>query len=285
MSVTKDIRIEKSLRCPICGSEMKINDSGSGMLYCIGAKRHCYDFSGSGYVNLASSGKSNAGDSKQAVKARNMFLETGLYLPIAKKIVELLNKYASNSALIIDAGCGEGYYSNIIAQHGFLVEGYDLSKFAVDVAAKRAKRARPENTFFAVSSVYSLPVEDFSADAVVNIFAPCVEEEYSRVISDYGTLVVVYAGPNHLLGLKNAVYEHTHVNEERADMPKNMEEVERSRLEYRITVDGNEAIQNLFAMTPYYWKTSKQDFEKLTHIETLTTEVDILFSVYKKYEQ
>ena len=41
-------------------------------------------------------------------------------------------------------------------------------------------------------------------------------------------------------------------------------------------------IQNLFAMTPYYWRTSPADAEKLRGLSELTTEVDMILSVYRK---
>ncbi len=278
----KNKKITESIMCPVCKAAMEIN-TDAGVLYCKGTKRHCYDFSSSGYVNLAPSGKSGAGDSKYAVSARSTFLNKGYYEPALRMLQRLLERYASSDATVVDAGCGEGYYSNGIAENGISVLGFDLSKYAIDASAKRAGKAQgTKNTFFAVSSVYALPIFDGTADALVNIFAPCVEEEYSRVLKDEGTLIIAYAGPEHLLGLKEAVYQTTHINEQRADMPKKMKEVLQEQLEYEITLESREDIQNLFAMTPYYWKTSKEDFEKLGTFDTLTTKIDILFSVYKK---
>ena len=261
---------------------MAFEERGSGILFCEGARRHTYDFASGGYVNLAPPAQSKGGDSKGAVRARTAFLQTEHYRPIADKICELLHKHCSVGGLVVDAGCGEGYYSTLIAKSGFSVTGFDLSKFAVDAGAKRAKSEALKNTFFGVASVYTLPIAENSADAVVNVFAPCVEEEYTRVLANDGVLVVVYAGPNHLLGLKAAIYEHTHINEERADLPRNMREVGRERLTFSIRVDGNENVKNLFAMTPYYWKTSPSDMEKLNFVTDLTTEVDMIFAVYKK---
>ena len=278
-----DEKIKQALRCPVCKSSMDTDRSGSGILFCNGAKRHSYDFASGGYVNLAPPAQSNGGDSKGAVRARTAFLQTEHYRPIADKLCELLRKHCEQGALVVDAGCGEGYYSTLLAQSGFSVAGFDLSKFAVDAGAKRAKRNALVNAFFGVASVYTLPLADESADAVVNVFAPCVETEYSRVLNKGGILAVVYAGPDHLLGLKNAIYERTHANEERADLPRDMQEVERERLSFSITVEGNEAVKNLFAMTPYYWKTSQSDMEKLDRIDRLTTEVDIIFAIYKKF--
>lgn len=282
MNNLKDIRIKEALRCPVCKNGMDIQESGSGILFCKGAKRHCYDFASGGYVNLAPPAQSNGGDSKGAVRARTAFLQTEHYRPIADKLCELLKRHCAQNGLVVDAGCGEGYYSTLVAKQGFSVAGFDLSKFAVDAGAKRAKREALDNTFFGVASVYTLPLADESADAVINVFAPCVEEEYSRVLAKDGILAVVYAGPDHLLGLKGAIYEHTQTNEERADLPKDMIELERERLTYTITVEGNESVKNLFAMTPYYWKTSQRDMEKLESIDRLTTEIDIIFAIYKK---
>ncbi len=282
MSVFNDKNIEFALRCPICNSEMQTENDGR-VLSCRGAKRHAYDFASGGYVNLAPPTQSNGGDSKGAVRARTAFLDTESYAPVAQRVCELLAKYIPQGALVADAGCGEGYYSNAIAASGFSMVGFDLSKFAADAAAKRAKRAGHENAFFGVASVFSLPLADASCDAVVNIFAPCAEEEYNRVLKNGGVLIVVHAGGEHLLGLKRVIYTDAHKNEARADLPQNMALVDESELKYDITVNGNENIKNLFAMTPYYWKTSPTDVEKLNSVDTLNTEVHMIFSVYKTF--
>ena len=49
-----------------------------------------------------------------------------------------------------------------------------------------------------------------------------------------------------------------------------------------IDVVGNKNLQALFAMTPYYWRTSKDDAKKLDELDALTTDIDIIFSVYRK---
>ncbi len=283
MSIFNDKNIECALRCPICKEEMQYENIGSGVLSCKGQKRHAYDFASGGYVNLAPPTQSNGGDSKPAVRARTAFLDTGSYAPVAQKACELLKKFIPQGSFVVDAGCGEGYYSNAIADEGYSVAGFDLSKFATDVAAKRAKRAGNQNAFFGVASVFSLPLADGSCDALVNIFAPCAEDEYGRVLKSGGFLIVVHAGEEHLLGLKRVIYTEAHKNESRADLPQNMLLVNESELKYNITVNGNENIKNLFAMTPYYWKTSPSDVEKLNSVDTLKTEVHMIFSIYKTF--
>lgn len=259
-----------------------ITDETAASLFCNGKKRHCYDFSSSGYINLSSPTQCGGGDSKAAVKARSEFLDKQYYRPVAEEIARMAKKYGRTNGILIDAGCGEGYYSEILNKQGFSVVGVDLSKFATDAASKRLSKQASENFLFAVSSVFSIPVIDKSATAVTNIFAPCAEDEYCRVLEDDGVLIVVWAGTNHLMGLKEVIYDTAHINSQRADMPKAMTKIDESRISYFIELESNEEIKNLFAMTPYYWRTSAADIDKLCIIDRLVTEVDIIISVFKK---
>ena len=126
------------------------------------------------------------------------------------------------------------------------------------------------------------PVKDGAADAIVNIFAPCAEEEYTRILSDGGYIFVVGAGKDHLMGLKRAIYDDVYENGERADMPRELEHIERIVSKHSIVVEGEENIAALFSMTPYYWRTSEADKEKLLALRTLETEIEFEINVYKK---
>lgn len=282
MLTFKNKSIEDALICPICKRSVEIIYENSGRMQCRGPRTHSYDFSSGGYINLGAPTQSGGGDSKQAVRARSEFLNTGLYAPIAEAICAALKEYLPQNALVVDAGCGEGYYSTQIAEQGFCIAGFDLSKFAADAASKRAKGMGLENALFGVASVFSLPIADGAADAVVNIFAPCAEREYSRVLKSGGILFVVSAAENHLLGLKKAIYDETHKNDRRADIPTEMKKIAKRRVEYTATVNGNANVKSLFAMTPYYWKTSQKDMLKLEKIDRLETEIDVNIELYQK---
>ena len=127
-----------------------------------------------------------------------------------------------------------------------------------------------------------MPLFDGSADSVVNIFAPCVEEEYCRVLKQNGILLVAQAGKDHLMGLKRVLYTSAYENDTRADLPKELELICEENLKYSVEVIGEDNVKALFAMTPYYWRTSQDDAKKLDGLETLTTDIDIIFSVYRK---
>ena len=100
---------------------MDISVSDCATLFCNGTKKHCYDFASAGYVNLSRPGQSGGGDSKQAVRARSDFLNLDYYAPVRDCLCDLLCQRLEQSAdtLVVDAGCGEGYYSNEIAKRGF----------------------------------------------------------------------------------------------------------------------------------------------------------------------
>ena len=69
---------------------------------------------------------------------------------------------------VLDAGCGDGWLSVILAKLGARVEGFDISREAVTTARRRAEQNRTTSvTRFEVASFYALPYPDASFDAVI----------------------------------------------------------------------------------------------------------------------
>ena len=264
------------LRCPICHAPL--HQEGNSLL-CAAPRTHCFDLASAGYVNLASAKAAGGGDDAELIRARSAFLERGHYERILDAVCGLLKKYAAGSC-VLDAGCGEGYYSCRMAAQGMQVIGLDLSKRGITHAAKLAKRnALP--ALFCVGGIFDLPVADASVDAVVSLFAPVAEEEFLRVLKPGGVLLVVGAGAEHLFSLKRVLYEQPYKNEERADAPDAMRELERCHLSYTVEL-SNEELQALFAMTPYYYRTPRAGRERLAATSRLAVEVDVDMTVYVK---
>ncbi len=265
----------KLLRCPVCGAEGSVTEDGHSFA-CHGQKRHCFDFARSGYLNLCMQAKE--GDGKESVRSRSAFLEAGYYEPLSNEVNAMLSSIGAQT--VLDAGCGEGYYTNRMA-FGRTAVGVDLSRAGIDSAAKSAKRLQ-SGAAFIVASLFELPVAEASFDAILNLFAPCAEEEFLRVLKTKGKLILVGAGERHLMGLKQILYDTPYLNEGRRDLPKQMRLIEKKRICQSITVEGNEAIRALFSMTPYYWRTSEHDRAKLIGIERLETEIDFDIFLYGK---
>lgn len=263
------------LICPVCGADMALTEDARSCA-CTGARRHCFDLAKSGYLNL-NPPTGGSGDERVAIRARTCFLQAGYYKPLAERVDAILREISAER--VLDAGCGEGYYSNVLSPNRRML-GVDLSKNGVEAAAKAAK-AQGLCNGFVVGSLFSLPVRDSSFDAVINLFAPCAEGEFARVLRDGGHLLLVGAGVRHLMGLKEKLYDTAYENPGRADLPKEMSLVSKERLSYRVTVQGREHIQALFSMTPYYWRTSPTDRAKLDSLETLETELDFDLFLYE----
>lgn len=262
------------LICPFCGAGLVRN---GGSYYCCGERKHCFDIAKSGYVTLSrASGAS--GDDRDMVRSRTAFLDKGHYRRFADEVCRAVGA----AQTVVDAGCGEGYYSDVIAKTGKTVYGFDLSKYACDKAARRAKAAQTD-AFFGVSSVFELPVADESADAVISLFAPVAEKEFSRVLRDGGILIVGAAGKHHLYELKQALYDSVYENEGRRDLPTGFTELERRNVTYEFCCSGEDIIR-LFMMTPYAFKTSPEDAAKLNSLEALTITADFDIYIYKKTE-
>ncbi|MBR7082597.1 MAG: methyltransferase, partial [Clostridia bacterium] len=95
--------------CPVC--RQTLHREGNS-LFC--EKRHCYDISRRGYVNLLMSQASSAarhGDGKDMIAARRDFLSLGLYDRISDAVTEEISRAARRGMIVLDVGCGECFYT------------------------------------------------------------------------------------------------------------------------------------------------------------------------------
>lgn len=270
------------LCCPKCG--LPLTREGPG---CRCSQGHQYDFAKSGYVNLLlANGKHSLqpGDDKRMVRARRLFLEKGFYDPFADAVCGKALQYLSGeSPVIVDAGCGEGYYTGKLVKAFWdkgktpVAAGVDISKIAVDQAAKAHKGPR-----FAVGSVFHLPVLPDSCDLGMNLFAPLCAAEIFRVLKPGGVFLLGVPDRRHLWQLKQAVYEEPYENELKAPFLPGFSLLEDYPVKDWLLLDNNEDIQNLFQMTPYYYKTSRRDQERLERLEALKTQVQFRIFIYRK---
>ncbi len=259
------------LICPHCKKELIISNRAY-----ICENNHCFDISKFAHTNLLVTNKQgdNIGDSKEMVRARASFLEKDYYLPLAEKICSLIPEKDKISYL--DCGCGEGYYSSIITKSLTNSKCFatDISKNAVMFASKKDKQ-----TSYFVSSVFDLPIKENSIDLLTCIFAPLAENEFRRVVKNKGYIIVVTAGTEHLFELKKAVYDSPYKNDEDKHVFSNFTLIKKEKLLYKVKINSNEDIKNLFAMTPYNIKTSREDKAKLDKIDNIELTLDFVITV------
>lgn len=246
---------------------------------------HSFDVARSGYVNLLLSqqtGRKHHGDDKRMVKTRSAFLERGYYDPMRQELIKQGLAAARQGMTVLDAGCGEGYYTAEMAktlrerEYRPKVAGIDISKAALQEAAKRDRE-----TEYAVASCFHLPVVGESVDLLLSVFAPYCGEEFLRVLKPDGQFIMTIPLENHLYGLKEAIYEKPYRNEVKPYELEGFRLVDCRELRYEMTVRGQE-IESLFMMTPYYYKTGAADQQKLLAKTELTTPVEFAVLRYEK---
>ena len=253
--------------CPVCGQRL---ERDSRVYRC--GRGHCFDIAKEGYVNLLPANRKHAempGDDREMVKARTFFLDGGWYSPLREALCELAGAHPEDKAVLVDAGCGEGYYteelSRLTAEKGGRAAGVDLSKAAVRRAARRCPGAE-----IAVASVYHMPLEEESVSLLVDCFAPLAVEEFRRVLKPGGTFLYVVPEPRHLWEMKEILYDRPYENEVRHESYEGFRLSEEIPVHFGFTLREQEAITALFRMTPYAWKTPKEGAERLQGVQELS---------------
>lgn len=264
--------------CPVCKNELIEEEK---LFRC--QNGHCFDKSKFGYVNLLQSQKSSAkrhGDDRLMVRARRDFLDAGFYSFLRDTLCETCLEYLPSGGNILDAGCGECYYSaEIKARYSDKAQvfGVDISKDALEFASKRKSNVRS-----AVASLFDLPFADDKLDMILNVFSPEAFDEFNRVLKSGGYLIRVIPLEKHLFGLKAAIYDKPYLNDIPETKINGFALAGTKQVKSLLNIDSNEAIQNLFKMTPYYYKTGVEDQNKINSLSCLETQAEFEIRIYKK---
>lgn len=267
--------------CPLCGAPLSEIPGG---LQC--PNRHTFDRAKEGYVHLLPVNQKHSkapGDDKGMVTARRAFLDKGWYKPLRDTLCSLSAELTGNAPSVLDAGCGEGYYTSGIrdalaaAGKSPRTAGIDISKFSIQKAAKKYPGIE-----FAVASAYRLPVPDESIDLLLNVFSPLAIDEFRRVLKPGGAYLYVVPAAYHLWELKEILYDHPYPNEEKITPYDGFSYTEILPVTYAVHLPAPEDILALFQMTPYYWKTGKPGAARLEQVSELDCRVDFRVHVFRR---
>ncbi|WNC67152.1 23S rRNA (guanine(745)-N(1))-methyltransferase [Thalassotalea nanhaiensis] len=260
--------------CPICQQALNLADKS---FRC--TNNHSFDQAKEGYVNLLPvqhKHSKDPGDNKEMVSARRTFLESGYYQPLRDRLIELKNDYIP-AGNILDAGCGEGYYTHAHKSEHHQVYGVDIAKNAVKIAAKKYKQCH-----FSVASIAQLPFADGYFDWLFSIYAPIKIEEFSRLLNDQGYLLTVTPGAKHLWELKQKIYQTPKYHNIEKQQLDGFELIKEESLNYEMNFDHGEQALTLLAMTPFAFKSSEQLVSDLKQANNFTCQVDFMVRIYKK---
>jgi len=163
---------------------------------------HSFDVARSGYINLLQPQDRRSkqpGDTAAAVAARRRLHDRGAAEPLLRAIAEIAG--ASPDDIVLDAGCGDGYYLGMLARGtGAGAHGIDISIPAVEAAARRY----PECEWVVANADRFVPYADCSFSMVLSITARMNAGEFRRVLNDGGRLLVALPAPDDLIELRGA---------------------------------------------------------------------------------
>lgn len=273
----------ENLSCPI-DSEPLNRDTIS--LKC--KHGHTFDLAKTGYVNLLPvqhKRSKDPGDNKTMVRARQNFLNQEHYYPIVEAILSSYPREALSSLpRILDAGCGEGYYldklGELFQQHNIANErvGLDISKWAITAASKRDNSAS-----WIVGSNACLPMPNERFDAVFCLFGFPVFEEFYRVLSTNGIMLLVESGAEHLIELRRILYPSVHEYKPTYTSGiEGFELIHETVENYGFHLSSQQAIQNLLMMTPHIHKASFEGREAVKELVSIDLTADVKLRWYRK---
>ena len=263
------------LLCPVCGTELNMENRG-----CRCGRGHSFDVARQGYVNLLPVQQKhslNPGDTKEQVASRREFLSADFYRPIADALVNAAGEFGAEGP-ILDVGCGEGYYSSILARAmGAELVGIDISKEAVRRAAGTYKDA-----LWLCATAAKLPVGDGEAGLITSLFALTVPGEFSRCLKEKGLFFQVLAAQDHLLGLKSIIYpELKHKEKDTVPSVPGFKLEKSVPIRFTFTVEGRQ-VGNLLSMTPHVYRISADGAARLAATQQLTDTASCVLNVYRR---
>ena len=159
---------------------------------------HSYDANKRGYLTTLDSSKGILGDPRALLEARAAFLAAGHFDPIAEAVGSALPR---DQLSILDAGTGTGFYLDWMLRHGVDREALALDASAAAVTMSVAAIGAPG---LVADTWQPLAVRDARADVILCVFAPRNPAEFSRILRNDGTLLIVTPGPRHLRELRDA---------------------------------------------------------------------------------
>lgn len=274
--------LHPALQCPIDQNPLQ---EQANCLVC--ENGHSFDIASQGYVNLLAAHDKRSrdpGDGKEMIKARRDFLNRGYYQPIAEQLNNIVQPLLSENSLVVDAGCGEGYYLMQLAQHLAEAEapkasmlGFDISKWALRAAARRFSAT------WLVASNRQIPLAEHSADVVLSLFGFPDYPAFQRILKPGGTLILVNPGPNHLLELRKIIYpeiRHKPSGRGEAAVYAGFSRPQRSELSFAIDAMDGESIKELLAMTPHMFRADSAGKHRAGQLSELSLTVDVEFELF-----
>lgn len=302
--------------CPLCQSPLQPTPDTWRCDGSLNPKQtsHPFDVARQGYVNLlpVQQKKSKApGDSQASIEARKRFLNAGHYEKLQALIVQQVQQLLTavteqdkQPTNWLDIGCGEGYYTQAMAQMGSdtidTLIAADISKPALVELAKVSKAAgklwyqqdkeTPAKTtaiYPLVTSAAHLPLRAHSVSGISSIFSPILPTAFAEVLTDKGYLIIAKPDAGHLASMRAALFDDVREH----DSDKFLQELDPQFTlidTHRVSTDMSLSVSDLtdlMTMTPYAYRAKsgkRQALLAAVEKEAFSTEAKFVVYVLQK---
>ena len=269
--------------CPVCQEPLIQKER---TLAC--NQRHSYDQAKQGYWNLLLVQRKRSkdpGDNPEMVSARSRFLNQQHYKPLAEAVCRIALEQLKDipSPKMLDMGCGEGYYTEHVANALFTkapsLIGLDISKHAIKAACKRTKAAH-----WLVASGAEMPVPESSQDLLLVMFSRVMPEPFAKVVKHGGTLILIWPAQQHLIELRQAIYSQIKTSNFNpvSDLDLYFECQRQDKLTFQFSLDNNDDIEALLSMTPHSQRMAPESRAHLLDQKPLHLTFDVNIGVFSR---
>lgn len=272
--------------CPVCQEPLQQKEKN---LRCV--NNHSFDQARQGYWNLLLAHKKRSkdpGDNAEMVAARQHFLSQGHYQPLSDAINQIACSHLaslSETAQIVDMGCGEGYYTDRMQQALSDKEienqiiALDISKHAVKTACKQNK-----SITWLVASGAAIPVEKHSQHLITVLFSRLMPESLSKATCEEGLLLLVWPAEQHLIELRQMIYQQIKPSTYNPVelLAEHYVSQQQQRLTFSFTLESEQDIQSLLDMTPHSQRLTDEKLQQLKQQDQLSLTFDCHIGVFKR---
>ena len=283
--------------CPICQSPLQ---PAADSWRCDGSLHpkqtsHPFDVARQGYVNLLPVQQKKSkepGDSQQSIFARQRFLTAGYYQPLKELICDQIalllgqNKtstaYDNTKINWLDIGCGEGYYTQAMANQEIIdnLIAADISKPALVALAKASKvigslwyqqehnkktGTNKTAVYPLVTSAAHLPLRAGSMNGISSIFSPILPEIFANMLRDEGYLIIAKPDVGHLMSLREALFDNVKEHDSDKFLPTlapYFTLVATHQVTRALSLPAD-ALADLLTMTPYAYRARAENRQTL----------------------
>ena len=248
------------------------------------AAGHVFDIARQGHANVLPVGRKasrDPGDSVDMVRARRNVLDSGFLAPLRDALIEhpAIVAALDANALVVDAGCGDGYYTAALAERWprCAMLGIDVSKHAIRMAAQRHREVA-----WLVASNRRLPVVPGACDLILSLFGFACWDVWAEHQRDEQCVVSVDPGPRHLIELRERIYDRVRLH---APPARAAAQAAGYRLhdERALSVERRDVpMAQLLAMTPHGHRATPAAREQLLERPPSSMTIDVVVRTWRR---